>query len=224
MKGGVLGLVKGNSKQIDSFENTKEIAGESFSACAEVLRTHSNVIKGSDLQVGRAAIQKPSTKDSIKINDGSISVSESKITDTIYTDFVYVPGEFAAVNSGSGTFAFDLLTNNIPGCEIERAEINLNQYLKESPDVTPWQVGFYGNFGDAEKGTVYGDNLLHDEEIGAVIESSNKNQLGLTLTDGGKDIKFKMTESGYVEVYQPSNYEEEEFSTFLIENIIPYSE
>ena len=223
MKSGVIGLVDGNGQELESFEKTNEQNDENLKACVEILRTQTSDHDNSTIQFGRAVIEKPTTQDSIDIVDGSINVSESTSIETLYTEFVFVPGEFAVVSNGSGTFAFDLFTTNLPGVNVDRGKIDLNPHVESVPEGVPWQVGFYGNVGEAKKGTIYGDNVLRDERMGPVVESSQKNQISLTIEDGSETIKYTITESGYIEIYQPSNYEEQEFTAFIQDHVLPYT-
>jgi len=221
MKSGVLGLIDGTGNSIDSFEETTESGDDSLTACIEVLQTQTNAVKGNDLQFGRAAIETHTTKDSTSIVNGSITVSEETTIETLYSEFIHVPGQFLVVDNSAGSFVYDLLSNQLPGVDIQRGTIDLNRYLNNVSDWTPWKVGFYGNVGNAEKGTVYGENVLNGGEMGPVLDSCQKNQLGLTLSDGSQEIKCMMTESGYVEIYQPSNFENAEFAEFIAEHILP---
>lgn len=223
MKSGVIGLVDGDGQELESFEEVNKQGDETLKACVEVLRSQVVDNSSSTVQFGRAAIEKPTTQDSINIVEGSISVSEDTSIETLYTEFIFIPGEFAVVSNGAGTFAFDLFTTHLPGVDVDRGTIDLNPHVESVPQGVPWQVGFYGNLGEAEKGTVYGDNVLRDERMGPLIESSQKNQIGLTIEDGSETIKYTITESGYIEIFQPSNYDEQEFTAFIQDYVLPYT-
>jgi hypothetical protein len=112
-----------------------------------------------------------------------------------------------------------------PGIDVQRAELDLNAYADEyynADEINPWQVGFYGNIGDAEKGVVYGDDVFSDTQIGEVLERSQLNQLGLEYPVLGQELKVTMAESGYIEVYNPSNYETNEFAEYIYSEISDY--
>lgn len=121
---------------------------------------------------------------------------------------------------------FDILSYQY-NQDVTRANIDLNEYAEEyytAEGVDPWQVGFYGNVGNAEKGVVYGENVFSDDEIGEVLERSQLNQLGLQYNEGEYVIKNTLSESGYVELYQPSNFVSTDFAEFVIQNLIQYME
>lgn len=221
MKAGVIGLPEGDFGTIESFEQQISEDPE-LSQCIEVQRTQTTD-NGLTVQKGRAATQQLDEQESVEIVDGSIRVQSRSQPVTKYTEFVAVPGRFIAVSNGGGTFAFDLLGANTA---IERAEIDLDSYFETQQaenDATPWKAGFYGHLGNAEKGVVYGEGVLDDSDFGGAVASSQKNQIGLSYSQGDELMKVSVTESGYVEVYQPSNYEESEFAEFVVEDVLEHA-
>jgi len=221
MKAGVIGLPKGDFALIESFEQQISEDPELFQ-CVEVQRTQ-NTDSGLTVQKGRAATQRLDEKESVEIVNGSIRVQNRSQPVTRYTEFVAVPGHFVAVSNGGGTLAFDLLGDEVA---IERADIDLDRYFEtqqDEHDATPWKAGFYGHLGNAEKGVVYGEGVLEDSDFGRAVAGSQKNQLGLSYSRGEELMKVNVTESGYVEVYQPSNYEEAEFAEFVVEEVLNHA-
>jgi len=226
MRAGVIGTIDGKFDEIESFHQTQEQDGRRFTRSLQVNRT-SHRDSGYSVYVGEAATQVIEDVESVKIDPetGEIGVGERPTKESKYTQFVAVPGLFIAVSSGSGTFAFDLLQSQHPGTHIERAELNLNAYADDyytAEGVDPWQIGFYGNIGQAEKGVVYGENVISDDDIGDVLERSQINQLGLQYEMMDYDMKVTLAESGYVEVYNPSNIETEEFAEYIADEILAY--
>ncbi|MEA5387269.1 hypothetical protein VB779_09525 [Haloarculaceae archaeon H-GB11] len=173
---------------------------------------------------GRAAKEEVEEVVDYDIGDGSITERTSTETTTHYTEFVFVPGSFAIVDNSSGVFAFDLLGRETDSL-IERAEIRLNSFIEDRHDESDlWQLGFYGTGGNAEKGVVYGSGVLDDAELGSVLGISEKNQVGLDYTYAGDEVKMTVAKSGYVDVYQPSNYDSKEFVDYVADEILPYAE
>jgi len=223
MKSGILGLIRGNSNSIESFHETREQDGERFSQSLQ-LEEIGHTEAGKPILEGEAATETTDSEDSISINgdSGEIIVTEKPVKSEKYTKILVVPDEFSVVSSSSGIFAFDML-NRAGGISAMRSSLDLNTYAEQyydGPGVDPWQVGFYGNIGEAEKGTVYGEEVFDDSEIGDILERSQINQLGLEYEVAGADLKVTMTESGYIEVYQPSNYSTEDFCNFLSNEIL----
>lgn len=228
MQAGVLGLVAGDLGDLSSFHDTFEQDGAELAHSVQVQDTD-HTAAGQEVITGQAATQEVEDETSIQIDPdtGDIVVHDEPLKSGKYTRFVAVPDEFVAVESGEGTFVFDLLSYEYNISGVSRSTIDLNSYAEKyysAEGVDPWQVGFYGNVGNAEKGVVYGEDVFSDEEIGEVLERSQLNQLGLQYEESDHIIKMTMSESGYVELYQPSNFESSDFAEFVIDNVIEFME
>ncbi|WP_127117508.1 hypothetical protein [Halorubrum sp. PV6] len=228
MKAGVVGLIDGSLDDVSSFHNTFEKDGTEFTHSFQVRNTN-HTTGGREVISGQAATQEVEDDTNIHIDPdtGDISVQDEPLKKGKYTDFVLVPDEFVAVGSGRGTFVFDILSYEHSVNGLNRSTIDLNEYAERyytAENVDPWQVGFYGNVGNAEKGVVYGENVFSDDEIGEVLERSQLNQLGLQFERDGQIIKTTMSESGYVEIYQPSNFESEDYAEFILNDLTSFME
>jgi hypothetical protein len=226
MRAGVIGFVRGEFDEITSLHETSVQDGMQFMRSLQVSEK-GTLDTGHRYYTGEAAIEIVEKEEYVRIDSdtGEIEVGEEGTTKGKYTKFVAVPSKFIAVGSSRGTFAFSLLQELHPGIQVDRARLDLNSYADDyyqAPNVNPWQVGFYGNIGEAEKGIVYGENVISDEEIGEVLDRSQVNQLGLQYEMLGYDMKMTMTKSGYVEVYNPSNLDSEGFAEYLVTEILDY--
>jgi len=233
MRAGIIGIPDYDFGPVDSTIETNNVGDETLRACLEVRNTQEDAFGGYTLQTGRAAIEELETEERISIRENAASVTarEESVTRTKYTEFALVPGEFAAVESGRGAFAFDLIGGETDVASIKRGEIDLMSFAdsfegdSRPENAQPWQVGFYGNAGGAEKGVVYGDGVFDDRDLGEVLKQCPKNQLGLIIEpEDDEEIQMTATRSGYVEVYQPSNYDALDFSEFVIEYVLPHVE
>lgn len=226
MKAGVIGVVDGTFDEITSFHKTTEKDGKKFTRSIQVENTEA-LDTGHVAYKGEAATQVVEESQTVQIDpdSGDIEVSQRGNIEGKHTQFVAIPGEFVAVSSGAGTFVFQLIQEMHPGTHVERVELDLNEYAEDyyrAKNVNPWQVGFYGNIGEAEKGVVYGDDVFSDSEVGDVLDRSNLNQLGLEYEVNGVDMKMTMTESGYLEVYNPSNLKFDEYAEYIVSEILDY--
>lgn len=225
MKGGVIGVSDYEFGQIESQVATEEIGdGRTLEACIDVRQTETNAFDGNTVQIGQAAVQELDTRQETQIAEGSITVTEREFINTKFTNFVLVPNAFVAVDNSQGTFAFPLISNATEMATIERGEINLKQFEDAHDEASPWQVGFYGRTGEAEKGTLYGPQVLDDEVIGKEIGPAQRNQLGVDLAFNGDDVKVTLAESGYTEIYQPNNYDSIDFAKFVVDEVLPFVE
>lgn len=161
-------------------------------------------------------------EEEIQINNEEISIYEQPQKTASYSEFLAVPGEVVIVNSGAGSFAFSMIGSET-NTSIERAEIDLSVFAADhEDDFDPWKVGFYGHVGNAENGVVHGTDLLHDDKLSDVLYESNLNQLGVEYPYDDQMLKVNMAESGYFEVYQPSNYESGDYLQFILDEMTHY--
>ncbi|AWB28342.1 hypothetical protein HARCEL1_11805 [Halococcoides cellulosivorans] len=161
-------------------------------------------------------------REQVMIQNGEISIYEEPQKVPSYTEFLTVPGEVVVVDSGAGSFAYSMIGSQT-NTNIERAEINLSGFAADHEDDSdPWKVGFYGHLGNAENGVVHGTDLLSDDELSGVLHESNLNQLGVEYPYDGQMLKANMAESGYFEIYQPSNYESKDYLQFILDEVIHY--
>lgn len=220
MKAGILGLVHGEFGPLEDTIETVDQEGAELKRCIEIESTVT-LDSGQEIQIGNAAKEEYVKEDTTEIRNGSIRTETERRIETDKTNFIVVPGELVVVGSAKGTFAFDLIGRQV-GALIERAEINLEAFVEERESASFWQYGFYNTGMNAENGVVYGNAI---EDVGTVqdfMSSATPNQIGFDYLYGDKPVKAKMAESGYVEVYQPSDWESTEFIQFVLEEISPY--
>jgi hypothetical protein len=228
MQAGIFAEVSGEIDSLDSFHESYTQDGRTFNRSFQVQR-RSHLDSGETLYEGEAAIEIIEEQDAISIDEetGNISVTAVPERTEKYTQFLVLSDTIMTVGSSAGEFAFDLLRSQVPGVGVQRVEIDLNSYADEyytADEVDPWQVGFYGNVGQAEKGVVYGEDVFDDSEIGDVLERSMLNQLGLEYEVENERFKITTSRSGYVEIYNPSNIKSVGFIDFIVKELLEYFE
>jgi len=223
MKAGLIGLVDGEIDSIESFSRTTENRGYELREALEIRQTFTDLSGDLIGHSGRAAVQRVVENEDVEIgSEGDITVGETPEVTTLYSEFLIVPNEFVAVGSGSGSFVFDLI-GSYTDTTVQEAEINLKSYSQTRPEANPWKIGFYGKQGNAENGVVHGDGLLDDDDLGEILIDTATNQLGLEFEKDGVVFKVFITESGYVEVYQPSNLDSAEYLNFVSSEVMPHA-
>lgn len=219
MKAGVIGLAVSDLGRINSYTTTRTEDGEELTTRVEVTGIRQTP-DGREITEGRAAAERLTEQESIQLSGEDITVTEEATVTPRYTEFFAVDGEFIVVRSGDGAFLFDEFERRY-GTGVSRGRIDLDALLTAFSDATPWKVGFYGHGEDAENGVIHGENVLTDGEFGEALRTSPKNQLGLKVSRNDSTLKMVATASGYVEVYQPSNFDGNQFCEFLKKDIIP---
>lgn len=220
MKGGVIGLARDDFAVVGSFSDTATEGERELRRTLDVGRVFS-LPSGDVAFEGRAAVERPLTQERTEIDRGEIRTAETAGTETRTTEFVGVPGEFVVVGSGEGTFAFDLVGLDT-GVTIERASFDLDGFLDAHDDASPWRAGFYDSSGNAESGVLHGVDLLGDDELGGLLRQARLNQLGLDYSYDERDLKMTASESGYVEVYRPTEFDSGDFLQYLLDEVVPH--
>ncbi|MFB6073092.1 MAG: hypothetical protein ABEJ88_08995 [Halobacterium sp.] len=222
MRAGVLAVVDGDFRMVDSFTETVTEDDRELSRRLEIDRVFS-LPSGDMAFAGRAAAERLANERDPSIEDGEIRVREDTRVVTDYTEFAGVTGEFVAAASSRGAFAFDLVgaeTNT----SLERATLDLDAFLASHGGARPWRAGFSGTGDAAVNGTFHGEDLRESHDLDALLADSTLNQLGLAYEYDGDDVKMTASRSGYVEVYQPSSYDAGAFLEYVRDEMLPHVE
>ncbi|WP_424003331.1 hypothetical protein ACOZ4I_04165 [Haloarcula salina] len=220
MQGGVCGIVDGEFDVVGSYTETVTKEGHELSRSIQVDRVFS-LPSGERGFEGHAAAEQIVTRSDTEIEGGEIRVTESTVKETVRTAFAGVPGEVVVAESGSGQFAFDLIGADTD-TTIERGEFDLSGFLDTHQGGSPWKAGFYDAAGNAQKGTVYGDDLLRDDAFESVLDTAALNQLGIDYEYRDQTVKVDLTESGFVTVHRPAGMETGAFLEFLVTEVLPH--
>lgn len=220
MNRGVIAGLSDELQRIEPFSTSRSADGVELTDQVDV-----NGVKrttgGLDITFGLAATQDRQETESVALQNGTIDVSTTTGVETTCTEFLSVSGEFVSVSSSDGAFAFSLLDSRYD-VGISRAELDLDSFWQDTPDATPWKVGFYGNDGPVENGVVHGEDVLEGGVFGQAIADLQKNQLGVSFDRDGDTYKLMLTSSGYVDVYQPTTLSKAEFAQFVVKEVLPH--
>jgi hypothetical protein len=222
MKGGVIGVVEGDFRVVDSFSDTVVEGDRELTRCLDIRRVFS-LPSGGTAFAGRAAVEYLRRGEATEIDGDEIRVTEGPRKATRHTEFVGVPGEFVVVGSGDGRFAFELIGADT-NTTIERATVDVDAFFRDRGSATPWKAGFYGTGDDAVNGVLHGADLRVDHDLDAVLRRSKLNQVGLEYRYDDRDLKMTASRSGYVEVYRPREFGAGDFLEYLLEEIVAYIE
>jgi len=227
MKSGVIHLVDGN-QSLESFRKKVPLPeGHEFDNLLEAIdvRAGPEIEGNSGVQVGKIGAERVSEESERRITDDSISEYTVEGKNIRTTNFLYVPGRFITFSSSSGNFAIEVLREHTD-LSVITSKFNIDSFLdaKQSADgeVDPWKVGFYENRGPADNGVVHGNSLFADEDVKDILAISKKNQIGLDYEYGSIPLRMFGAESGYVEVYQPSDFTTKQFTNYVLDEILPH--
>lgn len=206
MKSGIIGVSSGNFGSISSLQTTRQSRGFTLNTCVNVgpvqqtsLPTGSQI----NLQKGRALIEDTEKLSVPSVQGGQIVTNDQWEKVTSMTEFLIAPGKFVLVDDTEGLFVFDIMENQT-GQSFSRPTIDLDSYAQTRPNADPWKYGFNNAGRQAEKGTVYGTDVVSDPDMGAVLNRSDKNQLGLQFSYNGRQTKMEVSKNGFIRVIEPS--------------------
>lgn len=219
MNDGIIAVARDDFDTIDGFNTSYEERDFELNECVDVTN-QSNVNGEIEYQIGRALIEDTQKVSVPYVEDGEIKSEKQwqKVVNT--TDFIIAPGSFVIVTDTSGKFFFDIM-EDITDTSFSRPTIDLDSYAQTRSGGNPWMYGFDNAGGNAEKGVVYGENVVEDPDMGEVLERSDKNQLGLQFSYSGNRVKMSISANGYVRIIEPGasdgflkNFVQDEFEPF----------
>lgn len=219
MKAGIVGTVAGDFSRVEPLRKLRVKQGQELTDQIEVtgVRRTSN---GTDINEGHAAREELASAQRVTLGNDSIAVEDDATIETNYTEFAAIPGSVVVVSSKRGQFLFDLIGEETD-TSIERASIDVTGFMEQFDDISPWQVGFYDATGPTQKGTLYGDDVLTDG-VADILEDATINQLGAHVALNGTSVNVSITESGYVGVYEPTDFSTIDYLSFIAEAVNPY--
>lgn len=225
MKKGAIGRVIGDYDSIDTeeFPLTEHRRGETLRKSLRVGAAKTD-FAGNAVVEGQAAHQDDATVKRVDIDDdGRIVEREEeieKITET--AEFLSISGEYVVAQSTQDDWLFPLV-GTATDTTIKEAQIDMDGLIEANPEAHYWMAGIYNRPGDVESSEGFGEgDVFEDEEFGEEYRKSDKNRIGMEFEFEDRDMKIIVTESGYVQVYRPSDFTSLEFKRLIDEVIWPH--
>lgn len=230
MKAGIIGVPEGEADRItdvEAFSTTTEEYGLELNT---VVETEEVQTLSGDTKFIEGTALKETAEDEEKayIEDGKIRFRDAKVERQQFGEFTVVPANddhngFVIVSSSSATFAFDLIDRTTI---INRAEISLGGFLKQHNDFSATTAGMSGHAGQVDSAVTWGRNVFDDTEfkdpLGDAVVADNLSQLAGQYMSDGVRVKANLSESGYVQVYEP-DMDTMEFLDWVIRDILPFA-
>jgi len=220
MKSGIVGIVHGEFDEIENETDSINHEGEELKRCIDVTQSLT-LDSGRKIQIGNIAREQTVKTDQAQISGNTIETLSQREIITEHTQFAAIPGELLVVGSGGNNFAFDMVGRQVETL-IEPAQIDLDNFVADYDSASYWQYGFNNTGLNAENGILYGTEVQEDSTTQSFINSATANQIGVDFLYGDKPVKMRLARSGYIEVYQPSDWETTEYLDFLADAILPY--
>lgn len=179
------------------------------------------------IQSGDAAAEELVEDEVTQITDNRISNRTEEAVSANFGTFTY-SSDGTLIVEGGGSFIPQIISEHTE-ISAQSSKIDINSYFEflrstHGPDdVNVWKVGFEEERTNADNGVLHGSDLMNDSELTQLLESSKKTQLGVEFQFRGERIKLYVAESGYFDIYEPTNYPDKQVIEFLQDQLIQFT-
>lgn len=219
---GVVGIVHGDLQEIQDAHLTEVVGDKVLDCYINVDGELVDVANDTTAIHGKVAAEEVTDRKTVSISDsGKINIVPNRNSGWEWTRFWLVPGKFVVAESTTDDgFPFNKLTEST-GVEINRARFRLSNIVDRYPG--QWMGGFQDREEQVRSGTLYGEEIEEDIDMGEAFLRSDKSQIGPTIEFDGTEVKARITEDGLVQVVGPGEYEREKYLTFIEEMLIEFA-
>jgi len=217
---GVVALVPNDFGKLEDTHISEE-AGEDNLECYIDIKEEKTTLSGDVLyQEGLVAAKRVLTEKEVSIEDRTVDIVKNRKSDWDWARIWVVPDKFIVVSRASGTFPFDKLSEAMD-LQVRQAKFNLTEIVQDHPG--HWMGGFEDREERVRSGTLYGDKIERDIDMGDAFISADKNQIGPIIGFGGREIQARVTVDGCVQIVSPGDYKREKYLSFIEEVLITYT-
>ncbi|QIB73536.1 hypothetical protein G3I44_04105 [Halogeometricum borinquense] len=218
--GGVVGVVHGDFDTLSDGYISEEMGDDDLECYIDIKEEAQDLSGEVSFQEGIVAAERVDTREAVEVDQGNVYVREIRDQDWDWAKFWVVPGEFIIVQNHKGGFPFDQLSQ-ATGLEVRKAKINLTEIVQNHPG--QWMGGFTDRPERVRSGTLYGDEIEEDIDMGDAFVESDKNQIGPIIEFDGREIKARVTKDGMVQVVSPGTYDMEKYLRLVSEVFFQYT-
>jgi len=216
---GVVATVSDDFGTVEDDHITEEMGEDELECYIEIQEENQDLSGDVVSQEGLIAARRVVEEEQVQIDGGDIEVSKERFTKWDWSRFWVVPNEFIVAASVSDSFPFDKLTESL-GIPVQQAKFNLSNIVSDHPG--HWMGGFEDRDERVRAGTLWGDEIERDIDMGEAFVSSDKNQIGPIIEFDGTEVRARVTKDGFVQVVSP-DYNMEKYLAFLEDMLIDYT-
>lgn len=217
---GIISLVSGDFGSVEDDYLSEQAGDDDLECYIDIQQEHTDLSGSVIFQEGLIAAKRFMVRENIDIENGSIDIYEERSADWDWSNIWIVPGEFILVSQALGNFPFNKLSESL-GLTVRQAQFDLTRIVQDHPG--HWMGGFQDREERVRAGTLWGDEIERDIDMGEAFVSSDKNQIGPIIEYDGQDIKARVTEDGFVQIVSPGSYERQKFLSFIGEVLLEYA-
>jgi hypothetical protein len=213
---GRIATINGSSGELEELGYSVEENGEELdrylTVSQDIVDLENNVIA----RKGIAAKQELEERDDVQLQNGNLQIGSTPEVSWTWTPYWVVPSEIVVVGNSKGEFAFELVSRAI-NAEVEKVTFNLGDIIEDYPG--QWMGSFEDRPDNVQRGTLYGDRIEDDTDMGSAFMQSSKPQIGPWIDYQGKSLKVRIGRTGWAQVVSPGTYSQENYLK-LVRNIL----
>jgi hypothetical protein len=206
-------MISGNIAQIENQQETysdfiEETNGSDLRSCVNVTNTLQTNI--GTVKAGIAAEEHYVDRRGLQIN-GDISIKLKEVKEERWTRYWIADNEYLVVQNKDGRFAYDLI-HRITGADVNKISIDISEIIRDYPG--QWMGSFGNRSSNVNSGTLYGDDIENDTDLGQAYRNSNKSTIGVKIGYNGDNLMLRIGESWF-QIVSPGDYTRKEYLNFF---------
>ena len=195
-------------EHLDNFSSSWNESGKKLDCFIELSPLELFLDDKTRLVSGRVYYEYLRKTRNIVKKDGKFKVIEKeKVIDTIWSDFWLTQKSYIIIEKRKARQkSFELISSALFGNGEDLSPITFDLERLHEDYPAQWLGGFYDREGHIHSGTLYGEDISHDEEMGVAYKHTrHKNQVGYFSEYFGPEIKIKVTREGFLQIYTNLN-------------------
>lgn len=217
---GRIATINGSSDELEEFNFTFEEDGEELEGYVDVSQDIVDLDDNVVARTGIAAKQELEERDDVQLQDGNIDIGSTQEVTWAWTRYWVIPDEIVVVGNSKGEFAFDLVSTAL-SAEVEKVMFNLSEIIEDYPG--QWMGSFEDRPDNVQRGTLYGDRIEDDADMGHAFMQSSKPQVGPWIDYQGEELKVRIGRSGWAQVVSPGTYSQEKYLSLVRDILLDYT-
>lgn len=218
---GTVGVIQGKFHKLSDDHVKIPLGNRVMDRYIDVQEERMALNGGTIAQTGLIAGEGMLTKETVNVDDsGNVSVGSTREMGIIWSKFWVVPDRFVVIENPQNDFAFDVISEST-GENLSGARFDLSRIISDFPG--QWMGGFQDRPDRVRAGTLFGDEIEEDMEMGDAFLRADKNQIGPIIEYDGAEVKARVTKDGLVQVVSPGNWKREKYLSFIDDVLFDYA-
>lgn len=218
---GTVGLIEDKFNKLSDDHVTVPLGEKELDRYIDVKEETMNLSGGVLAQSGLIAGQGMLSKETVNVrSSGSVSIGSTRELGWIWSKFWVVPGRFVVIENTKNDLAFDVISES-KDIDVSNARFNMSKIISDFPG--QWMGGFQDRPDRVRAGTLFGEEIEEDVEMGDAFLRADKNQIGPKIEYQGEEVKVRITKDGLVQVVSPGNWRREKYLSLIDDVILDYA-